>query len=174
VSHPLTDADFERVKVIARLVRRSCPHADMDDLIGDGTIGLLTAARRHDPEHGAFSTYSAYRIRGEMVDGLRRQHGRKSRAQTVSIAGQTDPVDPAVLCDTMIDPDDAMETLDRQLDARRRVEQIRGQLGPVDRNIVDLMLTGMNQAAVADVIHLHFSRVSQRLKNIRELVGAAA
>ncbi len=44
----------------------------LDDLISLGTIGLMDAARKHDPERGAnFQSYASQRIRGNIFDGLR-------------------------------------------------------------------------------------------------------
>ncbi|TLM79953.1 RNA polymerase sigma factor FliA [Microbulbifer harenosus] len=45
---------------------------DLDDLIQAGTLGLLDALRRFDPNAGAtFSTFANQRIRGAMIDELR-------------------------------------------------------------------------------------------------------
>ncbi|MFD1215507.1 RNA polymerase sigma factor FliA [Microbulbifer celer] len=45
---------------------------DLDDLIQAGTIGLLDAMQRFDPNAGAsFSTFANQRIRGAMIDELR-------------------------------------------------------------------------------------------------------
>ncbi|MFV8781585.1 RNA polymerase sigma factor FliA [Microbulbifer sp. SA54] len=45
---------------------------DLDDLIQAGTVGLLDALQRFDPNAGAtFSTFANQRIRGAMIDELR-------------------------------------------------------------------------------------------------------
>ena len=45
----------------------------VDDLIQAGMLGLLDACRNYDPEQGAsFETYAGIRIRGSMLDELRR------------------------------------------------------------------------------------------------------
>ncbi|WP_250459688.1 RNA polymerase sigma factor FliA [Microbulbifer litoralis] len=45
---------------------------DLDDLIQAGTVGLLDALQRFDPNAGAsFSTFASQRIRGAMIDELR-------------------------------------------------------------------------------------------------------
>lgn len=61
------------VRSIARRAKAMLPPAaDLDDLIGDGTLGLIDAIRRYDPSTGhAFSTYATLRIRGAILDGLR-------------------------------------------------------------------------------------------------------
>lgn len=62
------------VKRIAyHLAARLPPSVIMDDLIQAGMIGLLDAARQYDPSQGAaFDTYATIRIRGAMLDELRR------------------------------------------------------------------------------------------------------
>jgi RNA polymerase sigma factor for flagellar operon FliA len=58
---------------IAKQVKRTLsPNIETDDLISYGMTGLIEAAERFDPALGAnFSTFSYYRIRGAIYDGLR-------------------------------------------------------------------------------------------------------
>lgn len=58
---------------IAKQVKRTLsPNVETDDLIGYGMTGLIEAAERFNPTMGAnFSTFSFYRIRGAIYDGLR-------------------------------------------------------------------------------------------------------
>lgn len=58
---------------IAKQVKKTLsPRIEIDDLVGYGMAGLLEAAERFDPNHGAnFSTFGYYRIRGAIYDGLR-------------------------------------------------------------------------------------------------------
>lgn len=52
---------------------RLSPSQDIDDLIQAGMIGLLEAASHFEADKGAsFETYAAIRIRGAMLDQLRR------------------------------------------------------------------------------------------------------
>lgn len=62
------------VRTIAERVAMTLPESiDVDDLTGSGFLGLLDAAVKYDPERGVrFPTYAAKRIRGEMLDELRR------------------------------------------------------------------------------------------------------
>lgn len=55
------------------LVGRLPASVMVDDLIQAGMIGLLDAARQYDPKQGAsFETYATIRVRGSMIDELRR------------------------------------------------------------------------------------------------------
>jgi RNA polymerase sigma factor for flagellar operon FliA len=48
------------------------PNIEYDDLVSDGTVGLMKAWERFDPDRGVkFETYASYRIRGELLDGLK-------------------------------------------------------------------------------------------------------
>ncbi len=62
------------VKRIAyHLVSRLPPSVQVNDLIQAGMIGLIEAARGYDPSRGAsFETYAGIRIRGAMIDEIRR------------------------------------------------------------------------------------------------------
>ncbi|ABI56338.1 RNA polymerase sigma factor FliA [Alkalilimnicola ehrlichii MLHE-1] len=62
------------VKRIAHhLAGRLPPSVQLDDLIQAGMVGLLEAARQFDPGQGAsFQTYAGIRIRGAMLDEIRR------------------------------------------------------------------------------------------------------
>ncbi len=62
------------VKRIAHhLASRLPPSVQLEDLIQSGMIGLLEAARQYDASQGAsFQTYAGIRIRGAMLDEMRR------------------------------------------------------------------------------------------------------
>lgn len=67
-----------------RMARSAAPQTEMSDLVGGGTIGLIQAVDSFNPSQGvAFSTYAAPRIRGAMLDDMRRcdHASRGSRRQ---------------------------------------------------------------------------------------------
>lgn len=75
--------DDELVTRFAPLVKRIAYHLIsrlpasvlVDDLIQAGMIGLLDAARQYDEAQGAsFETYASIRVRGAMLDELRRNN----------------------------------------------------------------------------------------------------
>ena len=57
--------------------KTAMPYRDMDnvmDVIQEGTVGLIEAVEKFDPSLGvAFSLYAVHRIRGRMLDFLRRE-----------------------------------------------------------------------------------------------------
>ena len=59
--------------IMGRLAMTLPDHVDHDDLRSAGLIGLLQALRNYDPTCGSsFETYARVRIRGAMLDELRR------------------------------------------------------------------------------------------------------
>jgi len=61
------------VRAIARRIDRVLRCADVDDLIGDGCVGLIRAVDRYDPARGSLETYARRLIVGAMLNGLRRR-----------------------------------------------------------------------------------------------------
>jgi len=63
------------VRYLASQKARELPaHCDVDDLVSCGLLALLDAVDRFDPSHGAtFEQYAWIRVRGAVVDELRRQ-----------------------------------------------------------------------------------------------------
>ena len=70
----LITGHIDLVKRIAyHLITRLPAHTDIDDLMQSGMMGLLEAANNYDPSRGAsFGTYAGIRIRGAMLDEVRR------------------------------------------------------------------------------------------------------
>lgn len=62
------------VRSVVDRMRASLPtHLDVDDLYSVGLLGLIQAQRRFDPTHGVtFAAYAAMRVRGAVLDELRR------------------------------------------------------------------------------------------------------
>ena len=78
---PLAVAQQERVAAslpfvesLARRMASTMPHSiDLGDLVQDGVLGLMDAANRFDEGRGIkFETFAERRVRGAMIDALRR------------------------------------------------------------------------------------------------------
>lgn len=96
------------VRSIASAVRARLPssHIEFDDLVAYGTEGLLDAASRFDATRGVpFEAFARLRIRGAIVDGIRkegwfgRRAHRRLRAARLGIVDSVanDPGSPVVL-----------------------------------------------------------------------------
>ncbi|MCX6945745.1 MAG: FliA/WhiG family RNA polymerase sigma factor [Opitutales bacterium] len=68
--------------VVDRIKLNVPAHVDADDLYSVGITGLLAAVRKFDPEQGnTFATYATMRIRGAILDELRRMDWCPRRAR---------------------------------------------------------------------------------------------
>jgi RNA polymerase sigma factor for flagellar operon FliA len=72
--NPRVVASLPFVEQLARRVAATMPHSiDIGDLVQDGVIGLIDAAHRFDEGRGIkFETFAERRIRGAMIDALRK------------------------------------------------------------------------------------------------------
>ncbi len=72
--NPLVVSGIPFVQQLARRVAATMPHSiDIGDLVQDGVIGLIDAARRFDGGRGIkFETFAERRVRGAMIDALRK------------------------------------------------------------------------------------------------------
>jgi RNA polymerase sigma factor FliA len=72
--NPRVVASIPFVEQLARRVAATMPHSiDIGDLVQDGVIGLIDAAHRFDEGRGIkFETFAERRIRGAMIDALRK------------------------------------------------------------------------------------------------------
>jgi len=95
-------------QVVQRMMPRRPAEVQVEDLVSWGTLGLLDAMRKFNPEHDAsFATYAQYRIRGSILDYLRRcdwmprsvrQKGQELDAATRRLEGRLgrSPVDEEI------------------------------------------------------------------------------
>lgn len=74
VTNPRIEAGLPFVEALARRMAATMPHSiDLGDLVQDGVIGLIDAARRFEESRGIkFETFAERRIRGAMIDALRK------------------------------------------------------------------------------------------------------
>ena len=70
----LTHYIYLVVGVVKRMMPQYQEYCDKDDLISSGILGLIDAVEKYDRSFNTkFQTYAAIRIRGEVIDYLRKQ-----------------------------------------------------------------------------------------------------
>ena len=85
--------------VVDRIKLNVPAHVDADDLYSVGITGLIAAVRKFDPEQGAtFASYAAMRIRGAILDELRRMDWcpRRARARSRKLKSAINDVEQKV------------------------------------------------------------------------------
>jgi RNA polymerase sigma factor for flagellar operon FliA len=176
--------------VAARIRERLPKQVDMEDLVQAGVIGLLEACRNYDSSKDAqFSTFAKFRIRGAILDSLRkldwgsrtlRRRGREITLSVVKLESQLgrQPSEEEIAADMQMRLDELQTTL-TQLDGLHLVEQqttashdhtesydlIESAPGPDSDNPFDLCLEGERKTQLAEAI----SKMSEREQLILSL-----
>lgn len=149
------------IKRIALMVRSRMPWADLDELLQLGAIGMLEAMQRFDASRGIeFQAFCARRIRGAMIDGLRKE-GATHRGQAVF---DEEVVDAAAVRNGDA-PEDPLALLSRAED-KKLITDALSQLPPLDYRVLSLhFYEDMNNrevAAILDISEGYASRIRKR------------
>jgi RNA polymerase sigma factor for flagellar operon FliA len=79
------------VRKIARRVHRIVPMSELDDLVGDGCVGLVRAVDHFDPSRGpSLEQYARHLICGAILNGLRRMDPVSERARRMVRIGESE------------------------------------------------------------------------------------
>ncbi len=159
----LVEAHQYLVAPIARMVARTLPPSiEIDDLIGAGQLGLLQAADAYHPrEHDdcPFEAYAKMRIRGAMLDSIRRRHYRNATHSAIEDAPEPAAVAPIE------------EAIDRRRIAKEVHEAVAALADPRHRKVIvmhDLQQKKLEE--VGDELGVCASRASQlHVEAIEEL-----
>jgi RNA polymerase sigma factor (sigma-70 family) len=151
--------NFELVHSIAANVSRRVPDADVDDLVGDGLVGLLSAVRCWDPFRSGMSLtpWVVVFVRRAMIDGVRAARGRRWRVQPASLdheIGEHGDTAVDLLVDEVTDIEDivaARELTDRilALEPRRRFVLVARGRGLTDAETGSFL--GISSSRVRDL-----------------------
>jgi RNA polymerase sigma factor for flagellar operon FliA len=116
------NSELDLVDLIARQVARSLGSSvEFDELLSAGREGLLDAARRYDPSRNIlFRTYASYRIRGAMLDNVRKLAALPRRAfERLAALEAANRIDEGAveftLANAGMTPAEAEATLENQL-----------------------------------------------------------
>lgn len=140
-----------------------------DDLVSEGTLGLMDALDKYSPKRGVkFSTYAAIRIRGQMLDAYRGSfwqkragHRRGLPAPSYVYLDANSPEDTEALHGLVPGKFLSEQDLINRIDVRLVWKGVWQQLRPKEKEVVELMLSGLIQKEVAGVLGVTESRVSQ-------------
>jgi RNA polymerase sigma factor (sigma-70 family) len=149
------------IKRTALMLKARMPWADLDELLQLGAVGMLEALQRFDSTRGVdFQAFAGRRIRGAMIDGLRRE-GALQRGESVF---DGDVVDAAAVI-SGDSPEDPLSLLTRSDDRRLLVDALRC-LPQLEYRVLALhFYEEMNNreiAAILDISEGYASRIRKR------------
>jgi RNA polymerase sigma factor (sigma-70 family) len=158
------------VRYVASRLCPPVPPAEVDDLISAGTIGLIEAADRYDPNRGVpFASFAYSRIKGAVIDELSRLGvagtGRSAPTDaTLSLEAPFKHRPDATLMDVTIDP--SVPEPQRSAELSELMAAI-GDLPDRYREMLGLSLAGHSGTDIADLYGCSQTRVSQILVDAR-------
>jgi RNA polymerase sporulation-specific sigma factor len=149
------------IKRTALMLHARMPWADLDELLQWGAIGMLEATKSFDRNYRVdFQAFASRRIRGAMIDGLRRE-GALRRGESTFDA---DVVDSAAFADGS-SPEDPLRQLLRE-DNRVMIVAALQELPPLEFRVLSLhFYNEMNNreiAAILDISEGYASRIRSR------------
>jgi RNA polymerase sigma factor (sigma-70 family) len=156
------------VKRIALMLRARIPWADLDELLQWGAIGMLEAMQKFDPTLGVvFEAYAMRRVRGAMLNGLRREGMRRrgesefdaEKVDSAALAGGMSPEDPLVL----------LTRADRQAELVAALQT----LPPLEYRVLALhFYDEMNNREIAAILEISEGYASRIRKRALEMLAA--
>lgn len=166
--------------------RRLPRHMTRDDIISEGWIGAMRAVDNWDPARGKLNTYADRRIRGAILDYLRRldplvrkeRQAYKVATRAAMAAFVLPPKPPARIVDIdHVRMPGLKDLAFREVVVRLDLEKIvaRADLSPREETIVRrLFLVEEPAGSVAQSLKLHESRVAQLKSRALGKLRAAA
>ena len=135
---------------------------DNDDLIQEGTIGLLKAIRTFNPEKGvSFSSYAEVCIRSKLLDAI------SFRKYTGFLS-----LDEPDLSDSSFS-DNNPETLFIENEHYEEfVASLKDRLSAYERSVLDMYLQGMNYNELSDQLNKPVASVYNAIQRIRLKLSA--
>ncbi len=143
---------------------------DEDDYFQFGVEGLSEAIERFNPEFGTkFETYAISRIRGKIIDELRKLQAksmigkdRKLKVHNVSLSDTVDGEESYQLCEVIPNKDATPEEITTRNEAKESIITALKDLSERDRLVISLYYyEDLNYKEIAEILKITVSRVSQ-------------
>lgn len=156
------------VKRTALMLKARMPWADLDELLQLGAVGMLEALQRFDHTRGIdFQAFCARRIRGAMIDGLRRE-GAIHRGETVF---DTEVVETAAV-KSGDSPEDPLHYLSRA-DDKKLIAAALKTLPALEYRVLALhFYDDMNNREIAAILNISEGYASRIRKRALEQLAA--
>lgn len=148
------------IPLINKYAFQFCKILDFDDLVQEGSLGLLDAISSFRPDKDVkFSTYAAVCIRNKMLKAVEKASSQKSGALigSVSLDELPERADDLTPENIFI----GKESLDAVMDDVKKV------LSPLERRILFAYLGGLDYKAIAHNLKISQKSVDNALQRVR-------
>ena len=160
--------------LVRSIVNRHCtnvPQVEVDDLFSAGALGLIEAVERYDEKRGIpFANFAYSRIRGAIVDEIRRMAAARHRS-TGDVCGEVLSLEAPIiangdltLMDVTVDP---LAPEPHQVAELSDLLEAIGHLPSREREMLARSVAGHTVAEIAEAYGCSTSRTSQLLVQAR-------
>lgn len=174
----LTEADVvaKYVGLVKWTAARRVPRRDYEDAVQDGLLGIVRAHRRFDGEPQWYDRWICLSIQRAIIDGHRtRTRSRRGHhgycVSTETVIHDQYSGEPLLLRDILASGDTAEGAA--VADDLKQWLRTLPFADPADRRVLDGMLDGMLLQDIAASEGVHPTRISQRVRKIRERLTEA-
>ncbi|ADU97418.1 sigma-70 family RNA polymerase sigma factor [Thermovibrio ammonificans] len=183
------------VKKVANRIYRRIPEGavEFEELVNTGVIGLIKAIERYDENRAKFSTYAYIKIRGEILDYLRKLDFLPRSVREKVKNGDLDDLKEGVASfisieeklfadsdrftvkDTLASPDDGPEERMLLEDAKEKLTEAIKKLSEKEQLVLQLIFVEeLDLKSIGEILGISVSRVSQikssALKKLRKFL----
>ncbi|KKM64481.1 hypothetical protein LCGC14_1500980 [marine sediment metagenome] len=160
--------------VLSRFPHTATTMIDYDDLYQEGVLGLIQAAEHFDPSRGAkFSSFAVFRIRGSIIDAIRRDLGKEGshrarrRAEQLSLDVPIgDEEGSATFVDLLPAADDVEKQVVDELFVRQLLAEPR--LTELQRSTLARVQDGKTYKEIAEEDRVTPGAIGNRMKQVRD------
>lgn len=135
-----------------------------EDLFQVGLIALWQAMKSYDPEEASFETYASRVIKYSLISEVKhRGRSKRSASGKMMIVSMNETIkgtDGLTIGDSIAEEDD--------IASFRDVKDFLSGLDKMERKIVQNKSKGMSDQKIAEILKLHQTSVSRKLKNIKK------
>ena len=150
-----------------------------EDLIQEGMIGLIKAVRDYRPEQGAsFQSFAELCVSRQMYSAIeaskRKKHMPLNSYVSLYESGETEGDDKRTPLIDTIEPsrENDPETLYFSREYKEAfVEQLKGQLSPLENHVLYLHLMGTDYRTIAEILEKSPKSIDNALQRIRTKAG---
>lgn len=169
---------FERYKDVVRSIASTMYliGGDNDDLIQEGMIGLFKAVQEYDPGRDAsFGTFARLCITRQIYSAVKAS-GRKKHIplntyvslyeenQDDDESGRSVEVQDMLRASNATEPEHVVLSNEESEELERAIEQ---ELSPLEKNVLELYVTGMSYSDIADVLGKNEKAMDNAIQRIR-------
>ncbi|WP_457678177.1 sigma-70 family RNA polymerase sigma factor [Thermovibrio sp.] len=186
------------VKKVANKIYRRIPEGviEFEELVNTGVIGLIKAVENYDEKKAKFSTYAYIKVRGEILDYLRKldflprsvrekvKNGEidKLKEEVISLVSIEEKLfsnsDRFTLKDLLVSREPTPEEELLLKDAKERLAEAVKKLSDKEQLVLQLIFVEeMDLKSIGEILGISVSRVSQikgaALKKLREYLSSS-